>query len=55
MLMISTYPQHFPIEEVKEQMLKEFCRNEKSRGLPVFQVSSALCCTKLDLRTLKGD
>ncbi|MBY0164313.1 TetR/AcrR family transcriptional regulator [Paenibacillus lautus] len=25
MLMISTYPQHFPIEEVKEQMLKEFC------------------------------
>ncbi|KOR76824.1 TetR/AcrR family transcriptional regulator [Paenibacillus solani] len=25
MLMISTYPQHFPIDEVKEQMLKEFC------------------------------
>lgn len=25
MLMISTYPQRFPIEEVKEQMLKEFC------------------------------
>ncbi|KZS46735.1 transcriptional regulator [Paenibacillus glucanolyticus] len=25
MLMISTYPQQFPIEEVKEQMLKEFC------------------------------
>lgn len=25
MLMISTYPQHFPIDEVKEQMTKEFC------------------------------
>lgn len=26
MLMISTYPQKFPIEELKQQMIKEFCK-----------------------------
>jgi len=25
MLMISTYPQKFPIEEIKNQIIREFC------------------------------
>ncbi|TCS93218.1 TetR/AcrR family transcriptional regulator [Hazenella coriacea] len=28
MLMISTYPQQFPIEEIKKQMIQEFCTLE---------------------------